>query len=203
MEEVRDVWIEIRRRPDRRLVTAIETLSPTNKVGEGYWEYRAKRRNLIRQKVHLVELDMLVGGRRLEMDQELPPADFYAFVSRADFRPKSEVYTWSNASRCRGFPSRCWHPIPTSFSICLPSSPSATSGAVTPAPSIIRPSSLATGPGRPHLGRGACQAVTTLSGFWLLSRPIFPGFSPNDQSFLSAFAKPLCRRGLPLAVEDR
>jgi Protein of unknown function (DUF4058) len=95
MEEVRDVWIEIRRRPDRRLVTAIEILSPTNKVGEGYWEYRAKRRKLIRQKVHLVELDMLVGGRRLEMDPELPPADFYAFVSRAELRPKSEVYAWS------------------------------------------------------------------------------------------------------------
>jgi Protein of unknown function (DUF4058) len=95
MEEVRDVWIEIRRRPDRNLVTAIEILSPTNKVGEGFWEYRAKRRKLIRQKVHLVELDLLVGGRRLEMEQELPPADFYAFVSRAERRPKSEVYAWS------------------------------------------------------------------------------------------------------------
>ena len=95
MEEVRDVWIEIRRRPDRNLVTAIEILSPTNKVGEGFWEYRAKRWKLIRQKVHLVELDLLVGGRRLEMDQELPPADFYAFISRAERRPQSEVYAWS------------------------------------------------------------------------------------------------------------
>lgn len=95
MEEVRDLWIEIRRRPDRSLVTAIEILSPTNKVGEGFWDYRAKRRKLIHQKVHLVELDFLLAGRRLEMDKELPPAHFYAFISRAERRPQSDVYAWS------------------------------------------------------------------------------------------------------------
>jgi hypothetical protein len=95
VEEVRDLWIEIRRRPDRNLVTAIEILSPTNKSGSGYWEYRAKRRHLIRQRVHLVELDFLVGGYRLEMEQDLPAADFYAFLSRANRRPKCDVYAWS------------------------------------------------------------------------------------------------------------
>ncbi len=82
VEEVRDVWIEIRHRPDRELITAIEVLSPTNKAGEGYWVYQAKRRKLIRQNVHLVELDLLVRGQRLPMRRELPRADFYAFVSR-------------------------------------------------------------------------------------------------------------------------
>jgi hypothetical protein len=95
VEEVRDVWIEIRRRPERNLVTAIEILSPTNKAGSGYWEYRSKRRNLIRQRVHLVELDFLVGGYRLEMEQDLPSADFYVFLSRANRRPKCDVYAWS------------------------------------------------------------------------------------------------------------
>jgi hypothetical protein len=95
VEEVRDLWIEIRRRPERNLVTAIEVLSPTNKAGSGYWEYRAKRRNLIRQRVHLVELDFLVGGYRLDMEQELPAGDYYAFLSRANRRPKCDVYAWS------------------------------------------------------------------------------------------------------------
>ncbi len=72
VEEVRDLWIEVRHRPDRQLITAIELLSPWNKNGEGYWEYRAKRRRLIRQNVNLVELDLLVQGQRLPMDQELP-----------------------------------------------------------------------------------------------------------------------------------
>src|SRR4051812_33152854 len=42
VQEVRDVWIEIHHRPDHSLVTAIETLSPTNKAGQGYYDYQAK-----------------------------------------------------------------------------------------------------------------------------------------------------------------
>jgi hypothetical protein len=95
IEEVRDLWIEIRHRPDRDLVTAIEILSPTNKLGEGYWQYQGKRRSLIRQNVHLVELDLLVRGQRLPMGQDLPAGDFFAFVSRADCRSKCDVYAWS------------------------------------------------------------------------------------------------------------
>jgi hypothetical protein len=95
LQEVRDLWIEIRRRPDRSLVTAIEVLSPTNRIGEGFWDYQAKRRKLIHQDVHLVELDLLVRGRRLPMSQDLPPGDFFAFVSRAGHRPRCDVYAWS------------------------------------------------------------------------------------------------------------
>jgi hypothetical protein len=94
-QEVRDLWIEIRRRPDRSLVTAIEILSPTNKTGQGYRDYQAKRMNLIRQDVHLVELDLLVKGQRLLMKQSLPPGDFYVLVSRAGQRPSCDVYAWS------------------------------------------------------------------------------------------------------------
>jgi hypothetical protein len=95
IQEVRDLWIEIRRRPDRNLVTAIEVLAPTNKVGKGYWDYLARRRKLIRQNIHLVELDLLVRGHRLPMRQELPPGDFFVFVSRAGLRAKCDVYGWS------------------------------------------------------------------------------------------------------------
>jgi hypothetical protein len=93
--EVRDLWIEIRHRPDRNLVTAIEVLSPTNKTGEGFHDYCSKRRSLIRQQVHLVEFDFLLKGRRLPMRQELPPGDFFVFTSRAERRPKCDVYGWS------------------------------------------------------------------------------------------------------------
>ena len=93
--EVRDLWIEIHHLPDRSLVTAVEILSPTNKAGAGYWDYLAKRRKFIRQNVHLVELDLLVRGRRLPMKEPLPPGDHFALVSRAARRPKSEVYAWS------------------------------------------------------------------------------------------------------------
>jgi hypothetical protein len=95
VQEVRDVWIEVHHRPDHALVAAIEVLSPTNKAGQGYWDYQAKRRKLIRQDVNLVELDLLVAGRRLPMEQELPPGDFFAFVSRSGLRPRCDVYAWS------------------------------------------------------------------------------------------------------------
>jgi Protein of unknown function (DUF4058) len=92
--EVRDLWIEIRQRPDRNLITTIEVLSPTSKAEEGFYDYCSKRQSLIRQRVHLVEFGFLVKGRRLPMRQELPPGDFFVLTSRAERRPKCDVYGW-------------------------------------------------------------------------------------------------------------
>ncbi len=89
--EVSDVWIEVRRRTGRTPVTVIELLTPTNKSGDGFVEYKLKRRSLIRQKINVVELDLLLGGRRLPMSLPLPVGDYFAFVSRAHHRPNSEV----------------------------------------------------------------------------------------------------------------
>lgn len=94
-EEIREVWIEIRRRPDWTLVTVIELLSPSNKSEPGRSDSLAKRVALIGQPVHLVELDLLVGGRRLPMRRPLPRGDYYALVARADRRPNCDVYAWT------------------------------------------------------------------------------------------------------------
>lgn len=93
--EVRHVWIEIHRLPTRTPVTVIEVLSPTNKTGEGFAKYMRKRRAAIRQKVHLVEIDLLFRGQRLPMKDPLPPGDFFAVVSRSEERPRSKVYAWT------------------------------------------------------------------------------------------------------------
>jgi Protein of unknown function (DUF4058) len=93
--EIQEVWIEVRRRGRRTPVTVIELLSPTNKTGDGFFEYKLKRQALIRQRVHLIEIDLLLSGRRLPMGRALPPGDYYAFVSRAPKRPNSEVYVWT------------------------------------------------------------------------------------------------------------
>jgi Protein of unknown function (DUF4058) len=93
--EIRDVWIEIRRGTSRTPLTVIELLPPTNKIGDGLVEYKLKRRSLIRQKIHLVELDLLLGGRRLPMSLPLPVGDYFAFISRAQRRPNSDVYAWT------------------------------------------------------------------------------------------------------------
>lgn len=93
-EEVGDTYIEIRRRPDRMLVTVLELLSPANKEEPDRGAYIEKRDGLLRQQVHLFELDLLLGGERLPFERPLPPGDYYAFVSRADRRPDCDVYAW-------------------------------------------------------------------------------------------------------------
>ncbi|HEY2155148.1 MAG TPA: DUF4058 family protein, partial [Isosphaeraceae bacterium] len=94
-ETIVERWIEVRRQPGRALVAVIELLSPSNKVGDGRPEYLRKREELIRQSVHLVELDFLLRGRRLPMASPLPPGDAFALVGRADRRDDCEVYGWS------------------------------------------------------------------------------------------------------------
>jgi hypothetical protein len=71
-----------------------------------------KRRSLLRQKIHLVELDLLLGGRRLPMDLPLPAGDYFAFVSRAQERPNSEVYAWSMRDRLPAIPIPLAHGAP-------------------------------------------------------------------------------------------
>jgi hypothetical protein len=95
VEEVRDSWIEIRRLPELDLVTVIEILSPTNKTGVCRVDYLDTRDEYIDLPVNLVELDLLVGGRRLPMQKAMAPGDFYAQVSRAKRRPDCDVYAWS------------------------------------------------------------------------------------------------------------
>lgn len=93
----REAYIEVLHRPDRELVGVLELLSPANKHEPGRTEYLSKRNAIIRQSVHLVELDLLLGGRRLPLRQPLPPADYYYLLARRDRRPDCQVFAWQMA----------------------------------------------------------------------------------------------------------
>lgn len=95
LEGPRETYIEILHRPDRSLVGVLELLSPANKEQPGRTEYLAKRNALLYQQVHLVELDLLMGGRRLPLQKPLPAADYYYLLSRAEERPNCQVYSWT------------------------------------------------------------------------------------------------------------
>jgi hypothetical protein len=84
--------VEIKDVANRRLVTAIELLSPVNKLGLGWIEYSRKRADLLKSKVHLLEIDLLRRGRRITLDGEVPPADYYAYLSRFTHRPYTDVW---------------------------------------------------------------------------------------------------------------
>jgi len=104
LEEARETYIEILHRPDQSLVAMLELLSPANKEELGRGAYLAKRNALHVQQVHLVELDLLLGGKRLPLRAPLPPADYFAFVARAERRPDCEVYFWNLPDRLPALP---------------------------------------------------------------------------------------------------
>jgi hypothetical protein len=95
LEGPRESYIEILHRPDHALIAVLEFLSPANKEQPGRTEYLLKRQALLYQHVHLVELDLLMGGRRLPMREPLPEGDYHYFVHRAEQRPASAVYSWT------------------------------------------------------------------------------------------------------------
>jgi hypothetical protein len=133
LEGPRETYIEILHQPDRTLVAVLELLSPANKEQPGRTEYLAERRALLHQKVHLVELDLLVGGRRLE--KALPAADYYYLVSRSEQRPDCQVYHWT----LRAYLCRCFSRTRTLSSTSPVSSPRPTNAAASGGASTIAP----------------------------------------------------------------
>src|SRR5262245_5194569 len=55
-ESILHFAVEIRDRLERRLVTSIEVLSPTNKRSAGRDEYLAERYRIVQSTAHLVEI---------------------------------------------------------------------------------------------------------------------------------------------------
>lgn len=95
MDEATEGYIEIVHRADRELVTIIDVLSPVNKTGVGFDLFVRKRNTILRQTVHLVELDLLVGGRRIPTKVPLPSGDYLAAVARWERRPLADIYAWT------------------------------------------------------------------------------------------------------------
>lgn len=84
----------------KRLVCSIEILSPTNKTpGEkGQRLYRRKQRDILRRKVHLVEIDLLRGGQHstaVALDwaqEEAGDFDYHVCCRRFNRFEEFEVY---------------------------------------------------------------------------------------------------------------
>jgi hypothetical protein len=94
-EATHERHIEIRHLPERTPAAVLELLSPANKEEPGRALHLAKRNALALHPVHLVEVDLLLKGQRVPFDEELPPGDYYAFISRGDRRPQCQAYHWT------------------------------------------------------------------------------------------------------------
>jgi hypothetical protein len=91
-EPIPQLSVEIRDSQNLQLVTAIEVISPWNKTGSGYSEYVEKRRKLLLSTAHLVEIDLLRTGQRVPMRGEMPAAQYFVYVGRANRRPVTDVW---------------------------------------------------------------------------------------------------------------
>lgn len=83
--EVKLRTVYVRETDSKRLVTAIEVLSPYNKRGQGLSDYRLKRERLLDSAVHLIEIDLLRSGERPGWEVQEPPldTDYVLLVNRA------------------------------------------------------------------------------------------------------------------------
>jgi hypothetical protein len=102
--EFRETFIEIHERElEKRLVTCIEVLSPSNKRrgSKGRKLYLRKRNALLLGTASLVELDLLRGGQRMPMMTPWPESPYVLLVGR-EFR----------APRCKVWPAHFRKPLP-------------------------------------------------------------------------------------------
>lgn len=103
--EYRESFIDIYAlHPQRRLVTSIEVLSPSNKrFGSEGWElYLRKRRGLLLGAANLIEIDLLRGGERMPMLDPWPDSPYTLLVARRELAPT-----------CRVWRAGFQHPLPT------------------------------------------------------------------------------------------
>jgi hypothetical protein len=93
--EYREVFLEIHQTdPERRLVTGIELLSPSNKRRgtKGWRLYQRKREVYLRGLANFVELDLLRRGRRMPMAGHWPESPYYLLVCRKQEAPRCTVW---------------------------------------------------------------------------------------------------------------
>ena len=97
--EVKQTFLQVVSVPDRDLVTTVEVLSPTNKQGEGREIYLMKRGESWAAEANLLELDLLLRGRRLDPQTAMPPpgGGYCAVLSRAPTFPNVQIYRWPAA----------------------------------------------------------------------------------------------------------
>lgn len=92
-DEIEECFLTIQKLPKRKSVTVIEVLSPTTKAtNDARRDYLAKRRDLMRSSVNLVEIDLLRAGQRMSLGRVLPRTDYRVVVSRPRPRKVAEVF---------------------------------------------------------------------------------------------------------------
>jgi hypothetical protein len=122
VREVGHYAIRIRDARDRRVVTAIELLSPSNKeAGVERDRYLLKRNEFVANDTHLVEIDLLRRGNRLPVEP-VPDGDYYIYVTDADYYNRVDVWVFTVRDAIPPIPvplPQPHSPIPLALRPCL------------------------------------------------------------------------------------
>ena len=93
-EEVNERYLEIREVATGTVVTVIEILSPKNKrSGEGRLAYERKRDQVLASATHLIEIDLLRGGKPFPIMGEYM-GDYRILICRGGQRPIADLYAF-------------------------------------------------------------------------------------------------------------
>ncbi|MBW4440958.1 MAG: DUF4058 family protein [Plectolyngbya sp. WJT66-NPBG17] len=93
-QEVNERYLEIREVATGTVVTVIEILSPKNKrAGEGRIAYERKRNQVLASMTHLVEIDLLRGGRPFPIASR-NHGDYRILICRGDHRPTGDLFAF-------------------------------------------------------------------------------------------------------------
>jgi hypothetical protein len=87
-------YLKIKETKTERVVTVIELLSPANKRrGADHDDYLAKRNSYFADRINLVEIDLLRGGKRMHLGHPSPPdAPYYVMVCRGAEFPQTGIW---------------------------------------------------------------------------------------------------------------
>jgi hypothetical protein len=81
---------------DRRVITVVELLSPSNKTpGDDRNSYLEKREEYLSSGVNLIEVNLLRKGKTPPLGDEPPLADYYILACRAKDLPRAEIWPFS------------------------------------------------------------------------------------------------------------
>lgn len=102
---VQERYLEVREMHTDKVVTVIELLSPKNKrSGEGRTAYETKRQLVLGSSTHLIELDLLRGGKPMLILGVQSTTAYRILVSRGYQRPTADLYGASLQEALPSFP---------------------------------------------------------------------------------------------------
>ncbi|MGB3508494.1 MAG: DUF4058 family protein [Microcoleaceae cyanobacterium] len=89
----------------KEVVTAIEILSPTNKItGKGRAIYLEKRETVLASLTNFIEIDLLRYGQQMPILNQQIQSHYRILVSGGKQRPKADLYAFNIQNKIPEFP---------------------------------------------------------------------------------------------------